>query len=967
MASSDSTKPLFHRLSELMELDGEYLSHGTALFLLGLTDRLPDKITSVSPRRRRNRVIGNHQLVFIYHPQEKQKHIQTVSLGDVLLQVSSPEKSLVDLMTDMDYAPPIIESAKYFSIFPIKIDILLQIAHQVSDTVFKRISFLLAWSGRASFSEIPFAALKRTPIKLDPRISEKARRPGAFRVHPLGSPPEGVSTPSVGDISENPRHPGAFRVSTPSVGDMEKKDLIWDGRFFLKYPSELLNEPPQKGPANLDPAIVDWIEFRRYPAFIEAMATRKYFPIRGDESKTNQKWIYDLFSGFFKQLPKNKIENLLLGHIDNHVDSVLPNFYPKLFNRWIDSNFKILESRKDEIIEWIKNNLHSPSNDRLEVALHYGNLLGFHDPVIESLAKNGYRLFNAGRFRLLNSLSKFYLESGKKLPHYIFVIAARSLARLDRFDEAIEVLDRGKKEFEDRENAELESGELAYTTGNIFRLMNKVNEAMSELFLAREFYISAKDRQHLAAADCALGNLYFAMGSCKEARSHYLSALSVMRELGIKDSQASLLGNLGLVEYESGRLKKAILFISRGIAIHKMLKNTWNEALAGLSLAKVLLLMGYFLRAMKVLQDCYKHKLQQKHDSGIYETAALLGWTYDLLGKSAAAKAWWDIVPQPDTLSNEPRALFVVRSLKAMTALFHCDFKEAEKLYAILLDYSKKKESSNMEIGDSYHGIGICQTFLDDPNAPTTLAKAQRHLGRNPLRIQLCHVNFFSALFFPDHFPDLDLGSLLMRYVDCQAFDPFWGLYAQKLQATGISESAVFIEYHLKKTAPTMLQSILKKVNGLNIVIKNIKAKIIREDESFTFISESATHPLTIKDYRNWRETTAKRCFIFDGPGGIISNQSNIAYLKPESFPHGILTQLFIAHPHSVDIDALYKSVWGSEFDQECDIGAFKSSLQRLKKVLSSVSPAIRIRRRKTLSPFGGIGLSILTHWEVVI
>jgi len=34
-------------------------------------------------------------------------------------------------------------------------------------------------------------------------IPENQRHPGAFRVHPLGSPPEGVSTPSVGDIPDN--------------------------------------------------------------------------------------------------------------------------------------------------------------------------------------------------------------------------------------------------------------------------------------------------------------------------------------------------------------------------------------------------------------------------------------------------------------------------------------------------------------------------------------------------------------------------------------------------------------------------------------------------------------------------------------------------------------------------------------------------------------------------------------------
>jgi len=61
-------------------------------------------------------------------------------------------------------------------------------------------------------------------------IPEKARHPGVFRVSTpsLGDIPEKarhpgvfrVSTPSLGDIPEKARHPGVFRVSTPSLGDM---------------------------------------------------------------------------------------------------------------------------------------------------------------------------------------------------------------------------------------------------------------------------------------------------------------------------------------------------------------------------------------------------------------------------------------------------------------------------------------------------------------------------------------------------------------------------------------------------------------------------------------------------------------------------------------------------------------------------------------------------------------------------
>jgi|GEM_PF-947243 len=67
---------------------------------------------------------------------------------------------------------------------------------------------------------------------------DKPRHPSTSRVPPLGSPPKGASTPSVDDTPENPRRPGAFRVSTPSVD--ENSPSVGEIRLAVPAPTQPL-------------------------------------------------------------------------------------------------------------------------------------------------------------------------------------------------------------------------------------------------------------------------------------------------------------------------------------------------------------------------------------------------------------------------------------------------------------------------------------------------------------------------------------------------------------------------------------------------------------------------------------------------------------------------------------------------------------------------------------------------------
>ncbi len=897
-----------------MELEGEYLSHQTALFLLGQIPDLPATLTAVSPRRRRHRTVGGRPLVFVFHPEEKTRHLQIAAFQQAALPVSTLEKTLLDLLADMHHAPPLPELAGLFVRLPYNPGALLTIARQVSDTVLKRACYFTAWAGRARADELPFGAFKRTPVKLDPRVTDQP--------------------------------------------------LLWDSRFFLKVPAGLLALALPEPPANLDADLASWIELRRMPAFRDWIAAQGRIPILGEAASAA---LDPFWETLFLNLSPSSLDDLLVDHFGRSSDSGPPRPFPIRFNRWLDEHPDVLERRRDELEDWIKRNLASPSINRVETALHLGCLLGLDDLVIEHFALQAYNLYNAGRFDLINRVTGRYLAQDRPLPHYFYVIAARTMARQDRFDEAIAVIDRGKAIYEAREHAELECGELAFVAGNVFRLMNRMNEAMAELILAREFYAVARDRRRLASADCSLGNLYFVRGMAQEARRHYLAGLAVMKDLGERSAQASLLGNLGLVEYDSGHFRRAALFLQQSVNLHRSLKNTWNQAIAALSLGKVFLKMGQFSKAMRILRECHTLKSQQSHESGVLETTALLAWLCELLGNTAAAKAWWDMIPDLEGRTLEPRARFVITAVRAMTALYKGEFLDAERLYASMLETSRQAESSDVEGGDCLHGLAFCQAMRGDPRAPDTLAEAERRFARFPHCSQLVQIRLLGALLYPERFPHVDLDAQIAAFLDTQAYEPFWAFLAEPMMQRGSPGSRRFIEYHLQKTPAAMLTALLARHRSLGKVVQAVEARRRRAAEFFTCLEDGLTRPIHHEEYEAWRREYPRDRLVFDGPAGLLVWREHVAWLKPGSIPHGILSQLLIALPHPVDVDALYHAVWQTVFDPETDVGAFKSSIQRLQKILRSVTPAAKVRRKKTRSRFGGVTISLSCPWTAIL
>lgn len=913
MKSNRYPPEVLDELAGLIEEEGEYVSHTTALSLLGFFQSSCEQFTIVTQRRRRNRTIGPVPLIFITHGRGRPSHTQSVVVGKIAIVVSTIEQTLVDLFADLDHAPDLHRLADILSRVPFQTHTLLHTAGQTSDTALKRVSFMLGWSGRAGSPELPPRGLTRTPIKLDPRISDTA--------------------------------------------------WAWDGRFFTRYPASLL-ELPLPRPAESTPRdTLERLSFRNHPAVRRRIALTRYIPLYNESDTEYRAWLDEL------------VREILLSPGTASLHAFLSSFtetqsherrsFPRLLTRHVEANPHLLDSRRQEIQAWTRSHLDSKAGPRIESAIRIACIMEFHEELLSGIARHGDHLFHSGRLDLLQQISARYLDSEYRIPSQMYCIAARIAALETRFDEALSILDRGKRCFEDLDDAELDFGELALAAGEILRLRGRLTEAMAELNLARECFLAAGAPAKIAEADDALGGLMIMRDKPEAARRYYLSALSAAWSSRSVPERASVLAHLGLVEYDLGNVRRAALYLSRAVSLHSMLGNRSSESAAGFSLATMQLAMGHMTKAFRLFKDVHALTESIDHRGGAFESAAFLGWTCDLLGKPGAAASWWSRLPP--AAGVEPRIRYTVDLLKARRLLLRGNAASALSEFRALLSGIRERESSDSELGDIYFGIGSCMTRLDMPEAPEMLARALECMTGTPNRIQSRQTRIFAGLMFPAEFSGLPLLQDLRMYPGTNCFDPFWFIYADRLSRLGSREAAELLEHLIDKTPPDLLEMFRTQDRRLDELLNRRESSSTRASQFVTFILNGHARPMHIDNYSEWKAARRPGTFSFDGPSGLIRFETNSASIKPGSIPHRILAQLFLAFPNPVDSAALYASAWGMPYDPECDQAAFKSAILRLNGLLKTVYPGASLCRPTADGAHRAIALNLPCTWEAVL
>jgi tetratricopeptide (TPR) repeat protein len=911
----DSFAVILEHLGSLISNEGEYFSHQTALFLLGLAPEPPTTLTIVSDHRRRNRTINGFELVFVYHGKTTASYIQTILFRGYRLQVSTVEKTLIDLTKDTVYAPPTSEVGSLFCRVSYNTRLLLNIARQTSDSVIKRVSLYLAWSGRAAYHELPFKLFKRTPIKLDPRETEK---------------------------------------------------LTWNGLFFTRFPLALLLQPPDAPPADVDNTTRLWMELRSLPELCEKQVQANMIFIRETPEPRINAIIENYFIEIFRNLDGDKLYWLLANTLSAREDLEFPPLVPRLLLSFIANRTDVLNLRADEISDWVTRNLLSPDIELAGAAIYFGTLIGFEEEVVERFTQLSSRFFYAGKFSLINFFAENFLNRNMTFAHNVYLDISKTFSAQERYDEALQLLEEAKTRYEDQPGSRL--GHLFYASALVLKRLGRVDEAMTELFLARESFIIDDDNESLARAENALGNIYFSRGRPQSARAHYLAGLQHARQSGSEQLLASFLTNIGLVEYDLGNFSKARAQLSRAYNLNRQQENLWNASVTGMGLGKIFLKMGQFFKAMKIFREVLTIREKKQNLSGMYEIFSLLAWICEILGKQAAAETYWH---QASTLlastSLEARACYVGESLQAMNHIFNMRLIEAENHYQQMICRAVSKNASPVQIGDCHFGLAAAQLFQEHINEGCASLKiSQQYLGSGHSRAQRQQIDLLAALYFPEKFPDLKLEDLIQQYIVSGSYDPFWGHIAARLQNCGKAAGLDYLEYHISKTPPSTLKQLISRIAGLKDLVEKMQTEHNRAGEFFTLIASNETATMHHDEYINWQKNYPADHLIFDAPAGLLVYGGSRLHIKIGSIPHNLLLQLFIAQPHAVEAEGLYRSAWGSVFDPEYDQGAFKTTVQRVKQLLQSICPSARIVRRKSRQSIRAVKLSIAVPWILI-
>ncbi|MFZ2955595.1 MAG: hypothetical protein WA705_01685 [Candidatus Ozemobacteraceae bacterium] len=918
---------LLTSLESLLTDPREYCSHSTAMFLLGLLPEPPEKLTIVTPCRRRPRNFEERELVFIHLPPERLEPVQTIERAGCRLIVSTLEKSLIDFLAYLDLAPAIEQIADWFASLPFDSGALLRQARNTSDSVFKRAIWLMACTGRLGHDRIPWPEISATPVRLDPRVGQQ--------------------------------------------------ETLWDGRFCLKFPSRLLGRafpmPSPPGP----PEVKEWLELCRFPPFLAKIAEWGRFPIRLDPAPRSIKCLDEWAREFLVALPVPALGTLLERHA-----GVLRNAFPGeesgkeepglpfWLNSWLEGRFQPPRRSntvpcRDAIVRWVEQNLVSKSILKVESAIRLGYILGLGDPVLDSLETHAYKLLEAGGEPTLLFLAEDRLTKGAFLAPKTCVALARTKVRRGSPDQALVLLRQQLEKCHPGDKPATE-GELRYAIGGILRRLGHFEEAVEEFTLARACYAEAQDERGQIMVESALGNLYLGKGNPVQAHAHLLGALKLVPKKGEREARALLLTNLAQAEYNRGRFRKSASLLTRAKRVRGRASRGLNAANLLVVRAKARLELGRLAMAMSDLQAASRFPAATADPKFSRSLAALQAWCCQLLGQDAAARARWDAAGTIE--ESEVRMEFAIRFLKTMATRFSGEFTQAADQYRELLFLGSKLGLSAGEIGGIWLGIGACEALAGLPSAPESLKKAKDGLGLTPERPEARQANILIFALAPQvHGPQgVDLREEVSAVLASGAFDPFWAWYASTLLRSGEPAVDPWLRAHLHRTPVAMRNVLCVQIPGFADLVKAWQRHRKGGQAGHTCLMPNRTQRFSAKDYRQWKKQEPSEALRFDGPTGRLSHGSRKCRLKPGSLLHRILTNLLAAHPRPVRLEQLFASVWGSAFDPEFDHTTVKTALGRLRKVVRSVLPGNVVRLVRSESTWGGLRLELPAYWEAV-
>lgn len=902
---------LIKEFADLVKQTGGYASHQTALYFLGQQTQMPEELSIVCRKRLADKVVCGKKIRIYFVVGVSCKRTEICRIEDAEIKVSTIEQTLVDLVGLRAGGLTYLELGKYFLTLAYDLKQLIEAAVSDGDSCLKRTLFYTSWTGRATWKDFP-GVLQRTPVKLYAKLNN--------------------------DVS------------------------FWNRHLFIRFPKNALEEFPDGDLPLLPAPVCKRIELARYRPFRRYFADLKILPV------------FDLpdlsvhFSRFFKMFLgslKNDPVPLFVQMAKNEGD------YPQMIVNWVERQAekkKLPDWFTAGAGEWIKMNLECKTLENAIQAVELAIRIKLHAIVLPHLNYINQLFSESRRFELINNLCETAWKNGelKTLDEYLIYLSAQ--ITIHKAHDTLEIIADARRRFT-RIPAASAAG-LSYYAAIAFLAMHKFEESILETEACKSLYEkcpeSCKDSQKLVGLEFVASHNFVVQGQLMKARSCVLNAYRIAKSKKIgKTMVVATLSNLTQIEYICGHFQTSIKFA------RQTLRKIPAEGIANRYPFIRMLLSAYigigdFYRAIMYGKKLLLIGQKIGSESRIQIAQLLLAHLYELYGQPAAAARTWKIWDEDSIAGQFPYLFPTFIQVKVTRLVFQGAVEEAllflEKVTAKMTGASENSEPRQFLLHQLLM-LGLLMFKTNRPDALSVFENA-RTIANN---LDDCYEKSLLAVVMGSLFPRLISGGEITRKVEMlvneNAYDPFWFLYAAELLQRELPECKMYLQAHVEKTHEILLDHLF----SLFPFLRKIVAKFLRNDKErkVRLIQSGNSRQISLKEFNELRPE--QNIFFFDVVSGNWSLNKRNGNIKPITNAHKIFSALLVVKGNQVCLSELYQSVWGGQFDPEIDKPAVMTALNRCRKMLRDISPAIHLDWSSEKKSEMQITLKILVPWAVTL
>jgi serine phosphatase RsbU (regulator of sigma subunit)/Tfp pilus assembly protein PilF len=187
-----------------------------------------------------------------------------------------------------------------------------------------------------------------------------------------------------------------------------------------------------------------------------------------------------------------------------------------------------------------------------------------------------------------------------------------------------------------------ESAEILYNIGVIYKNWGEYYDAIEYYEKALRIFAQLGSDMWVASIYGNLGNIYFYSGiDYENALQNYQKALELFREKELRNYEANMLINIGLVEEKRGNFATALEFYNNGLEISEQINDNYSKGQALSNIGNIYLIREDYDKALEQLNNALEifESLESKKDIALILKS--IGNLYHLWDKHIQAKDFY--------------------------------------------------------------------------------------------------------------------------------------------------------------------------------------------------------------------------------------------------------------------------------------------------------------------------------------